>query len=73
MKIEFDSAAFSKAVKMKRGESGVGLEKLSAMIDVGASTIHRAERGRDCSIETFTKLCSWLAIQPGEFFKEAEK
>lgn len=73
MKTKFDGAAFSKAVKMKRAESGIGLERLSAMIDVGASTIHRIERGRGCSVETFTKLCSWLEKEPGEFFKQVEK
>lgn len=69
MKTKFDGAAFSKAVKMKRAESGIGLESLSAMIDVGASTIHRIERGRGCSRETFTKICDWLQTPPGVFFK----
>lgn len=70
MNYKYDSAAIARALKMKRGELGWSLDKLSAEIEVGASTLCRVENGLDCSIYTFTKICAWLEMPPGAFFKE---
>lgn len=68
--MKFDADKFSKTLKKKRAEAGLSLLKLSALTGVGDVTIMRMERGEIPQIKTFTKICQWLEIQPGEFFKE---
>lgn len=69
MNLQFDAQGFAEAVRKKRG--GATFRKAAQEIGTSAATLHRVERGKAFDIETFTKICSWLEIQPSAFFKEA--
>lgn len=48
----------------KRGERGV--REVAKEIGISPATLSRVERGHLPDIETFSKVCSWLGVDPGE-------
>lgn len=52
-------------VRKKRGERK--LRETALEIGIGPATLMRVENGRIPDIETFGKLCKWLAVDPGTF------
>lgn len=68
MKLVFDEEAFLDAIKASRGK--VSLRKSVAGTGISHSTLCRIEKGKDFTIENFTKICNWLGKEPGAFFKE---
>ena len=55
---------FSKLLTDKRGECGV--REFSKRIGISAATLSRIERGKLPDLETFTKLCAYLELDPAE-------
>ena len=54
-------------VRAKRADKG--LREVAAEIGgVSPSTLSRVENGRMPDMETFLRLCDWLAVAPAEFF-----
>ena len=52
-------------IKQKRGNKG--LRKVAAEMNVSAATLSRVEAGKQPDLESFTKICAWLGVNPGEF------
>lgn len=52
-------------VRDKRGRRK--LRETAAEIGISPSTLMRVENGRIPDVETFGKLCHWLALDPGSF------
>ena len=48
----------------KRGERGV--RDVAREIGISHSTLSRVERGYLPDLETFSKICKWLKINPGD-------
>lgn len=58
----------------KRGENG--LRETAKLIGISPATLSRIERGHLPDLETFSKVCQWLKVDPGRFLGmkgEAEK
>jgi len=53
------------SVREKRGQKK--LRETAREIGFGTATLTRVESGRIPDLETFGKICRWLAIDPGEF------
>jgi transcriptional regulator with XRE-family HTH domain len=51
-------------VQKRRGERG--LREAAAEIGISPATLSRVERGKLPDIETFSKLCTWLKVDPSE-------
>ena len=51
-------------VKDKRGSRG--LRQVAAEMDISAATLSRVEAGKQPDLDSFTKICTWLAVDPGE-------
>lgn len=54
-------------LKVKRGRRGLR-EVASEIGGVSASTLSRVEMGKVPDLDTFVRICSWLAVQPDQFF-----
>ena len=50
--------------KAQRG--GRGIREVAEEVGVSAATLSRIESGKQPDLETFTKLCKWLNLNPGE-------
>src|ERR1700730_10826253 len=48
----------------KRG--GLGIRAVAAEIGVSPATLSRVERGYLPDLETFSKICKWLQVDPGQ-------
>lgn len=71
MKFEFDADKFAKDLIMKRRvDNRFEMRQVAGEAGVSAATIHRAETKETLSLESFTKICSWLQIEPGSYFKK---
>lgn len=51
-------------IKEQRGQRG--LREIAREIGISAATLSRVESGKQPDLETFSRLCSWLNINPGE-------
>ena len=51
-------------LKVQRGSRGI--RAVAAEIGVSIATLSRVETGRQPDLDTFSKLCRWLNIDPGE-------
>lgn len=49
----------------KRG--GNGLRETAKLIGISPATLSRIERGHLPDLETFSKVCHWLEVDPGRF------
>lgn len=58
-------ADFGRILAAKRGTRGVRAAALDA--DVSSATFSRVENGNLPDLQTFAKLCKWLARDPREF------
>ena len=54
-------------LKARRGRRGLR-EVASEIGGVSASTLSRVEMGKVPDLDTFARICSWLAVQPDQFF-----
>src|SRR5579871_434773 len=52
-------------IKARRGEKS--LRVAAKEIGVGPATLMRIESGHMPDIHTFSKVCQWLEVDPGEF------
>ena len=50
-------------IREKRGRKG--LRETAAEIGIGSATLSRLERGNVPDLDTFQRVCNWLAINPG--------
>lgn len=70
----FDSIAFAESISTKRIiKLKVDLRKASELSGVSHVTLSRIEKGSIPDLITFTKLCTWLEIEPTLFFKAVIK
>lgn len=70
----FDSAGFAESLSTKRIiKLKIDLRKASELCGVSAATISRVESGNIPDMLTFTKLCTWIEIEPTFFFKAKVK
>lgn len=51
-------------VREKRGVRGI--REAAAEIGISYATLSRIENGKVPDLETFSKICQWLGIDPGE-------
>jgi transcriptional regulator with XRE-family HTH domain len=51
-------------VRAKRGERGI--REVAGEIGLSPATLSRVERGKLPDLETFSRLCRWLKIDPAE-------
>lgn len=56
--------SLGRKITEKRGANGI--RATSAEIGISPATLSRVERGNLPDLETFTKICSWLTVDPGE-------
>lgn len=54
-------------VKDRRGDRGI--REVAAEIGISPATLSRVERGKLPDLETFSKLCRWLQIDPAEVLR----
>lgn len=74
MKYEYDAAALAEAiVKRRRVKVRQTMREAATAAGVSLTVIYKAEAQARVSQKSFAKICSWLEIEPGEFFKESEK
>lgn len=53
-----------KKLREKRGHRGI--REVATEIGISAATLSRVERGHLPDLDTFKKICSWVAVDPGE-------
>jgi transcriptional regulator with XRE-family HTH domain len=58
-------SALGRLVREKRGPRK--LREVAKEIGISAPTLMRIEAGRIPDVETFGRVCLWLAIDPGDF------
>jgi transcriptional regulator with XRE-family HTH domain len=58
---------FSALVLKSRGESGV--REFSKRVGISPATLSRVERGNLPDLETFTKLCAYMNLDPAEILE----
>lgn len=51
-------------LKKKRG--GRGIREASGEIGISSATLSRIENGKVPDLDTFSKVCKWLKIDPGD-------
>jgi len=51
-------------LQKKRGNRG--LRQVAAEINISAATLSRVEAGKQPDLDSFTKICAWLGVDPGE-------
>ena len=52
--------------KLAERRGAVGIRETAKIIGVSPATLSRVERGHMPDLETFSKVCRWLGIDPGE-------
>lgn len=56
-----------KMVRERRGDRGI--RKVASDIGVSPATLSRVERGKLPDLDTFSKICEWLEVDPGEMLE----
>ena len=51
----------------KRGSRGI--REVAAEVGVSPATMSRVERGHLPDLDTFSKICRWLGVDPGEVLR----
>lgn len=64
----FNERQFGIALYTTRHERGKSLRDVAAETGTTASTLSRIEHGSVPEIETFATLCSWMSVDPSQFF-----
>lgn len=71
--MEYDKTALSIAIVTKRrGANTITMRDAADQIGVSLGVVQKAETRKPVSEKSFTKICAWLNIPPGEFFKANE-
>lgn len=52
------------AAREKRGNRGI--REVAQEIGISAATLSRIETGKQPDLDTFTKICRWLKVNPSE-------
>jgi transcriptional regulator with XRE-family HTH domain len=55
--------------KLQERRAGRGIREVAGEIGVSAATLSRVERGYLPDLETFTRICRWLQVDPGEVLR----
>lgn len=50
----------------KRSKSSKGIREVATEIGISSATLSRIENGKLPDLESFSKICRWLRIDPGE-------
>lgn len=58
------------ALKEKRGSRGI--REVAKEINISPATLSRIETGKQPDLETFTKACRWLNINPSDVLNFAD-
>lgn len=72
MKWKFDAHKFGAALRDKRDAGKIRVRTAAAEIGCSQGSISRIERAQEVEIPIFLRVCDWLDIPPGEFFKQVE-
>lgn len=56
--------SLGRKLKEKRGDTGIRV--VATEIGISPATLSRVERGHLPDLETFSKICKWLNIDPAE-------
>ena len=73
MKNRYDPAALATSVvTFRRVTKRLTMRQAAEQSGVCAAIIHKAETQKPISKKSFTKICQWLNMEPGKFFKQAE-
>ncbi len=51
---------------LKEKRHGRGLREVSAEIGISSATLSRVENGKVPDLDTFSKICKWLGVDPSE-------
>ena len=51
-------------LKSQRGNRGI--REVAAEVGISPATMSRVETGKQPDLDTFTKICKWLSLDPGE-------
>lgn len=62
MKINLDNLGLE--LKKRRGDRGI--RAVAKEIGISFATLSRIELGKQPDLDTFTKICNWLKINPGD-------
>lgn len=70
MKLIFDNAAFSKAIKQYRIiELDYDLRTVAKKLGISAATLSRLENQGVPDLLTYAKVCKWLGVGMNKFIK----
>jgi len=51
---------------VKEGRGTRGIREVAAEIGISYATLSRVENGKLPDLQTFSKICAWLELDPGE-------
>lgn len=63
----FDISSLGELVRRRRG--ALSIRQAADEAGVSFSTLARVESGSQPDLATFTRLCGWLGVTPGQFFR----
>ena len=69
MKYDAERLAIELVTK-RRGRQTLTMREAAQQIGVSLRVVHKAETRKTVSKESLIKICDWLDIHPGQFFKE---
>jgi transcriptional regulator with XRE-family HTH domain len=52
------------SLKLKQRRGNRGIREVAREIGIGHATLSRIESGKQPDLQTFTKICKWLEIDP---------
>ena len=58
--------------KLEQARAGRGVRAIAAEIGVSPATLSRVERGFMPDLETFSRICRWLKVDPAEILGMTE-
>ena len=60
--------AFQKiSIKLKKKRGDRGIREVAKEIEISPATLSRVESGKLPDLNSFSKICTWLNIDPNEF------
>lgn len=73
MKIQYDTAALAeKIVTKRRVKDRQTMREAAKAAGVSLTVIFKAEAQKRVKQESFTKICSWLEVEPETFLKNGK-
>lgn len=68
--MEFKKELFRKDIKQKRlVDDEKSLDIACKEIGISKSTLSRAEKGKDVTIDSFVRLISWMGVSPYKYIQ----